>query len=65
VPAVLDGLDASWLDIAAEPGTDSIGWLVWHRKPGVDVEPTPGPTDGTSAQAIPGRHTGSRLNAVR
>ncbi|MEQ4208883.1 DinB family protein [Actinopolymorpha sp. B9G3] len=30
VLAVLDGLDASWLDIAAEPGTNSIGWLVWH-----------------------------------
>jgi hypothetical protein len=30
VTAVLDGIDPLLLDASAEPGTNSIGWLVWH-----------------------------------
>ncbi|MER7004541.1 DinB family protein [Dactylosporangium sp. NPDC000555] len=30
VIAVLDGLDPALLDAVPEPGTNSIGWLLWH-----------------------------------
>ncbi|GAA2638497.1 DinB family protein [Dactylosporangium fulvum] len=33
---VLDGLDPELLDAVAEPGTNSIGWLLWHLTRGHD-----------------------------
>ncbi|MGI5242329.1 DUF664 domain-containing protein [Dactylosporangium sp. CA-139066] len=30
VLAVLDGIDPLLLNVSAEPGTNGIGWLVWH-----------------------------------
>lgn len=30
VSAVLDGLDPVFIDTVVQPGTNSIGWLVWH-----------------------------------
>jgi hypothetical protein len=30
VNAVLDGIAPALLDVSAEPGTNGIGWLVWH-----------------------------------
>ena len=30
VVSVLDGLDPWLLDVAVEPGTNSVGWLLWH-----------------------------------
>lgn len=30
VDAVLDGIDPGILDVAVEPGTNTIGWLLWH-----------------------------------
>jgi hypothetical protein len=30
VATVLDGLDPAMLDVAVAPGTNTIGWLLWH-----------------------------------